>query len=42
MQVPEGESWIVAVATGDRVTAPFWAMELPEALAVTNPIFVRR
>jgi len=40
--VPRDASWIVAIARGERVTAPFWAMSLPEALAITNPIFVRR
>ena len=35
-------SWIVALASGERVTAPFWSMSLPETMAITNPIFVRR
>jgi hypothetical protein len=40
--VPPRDSWIVAVASGDKVTAPFWSMVLPEAMAITNPVFVRR
>jgi len=40
--VPPRDSWIVALASGDKVTAPFWSMSLPEATAITNPIFVRR
>ncbi|MSR62644.1 MAG: hypothetical protein EXS08_09400 [Planctomycetes bacterium] len=36
------DSWVVAVAEGDKVSAPFWAMNVPEALALTNPIDVRR
>jgi hypothetical protein len=36
------QSWVVAIATGDKVTAPFWSMSLPEAMAITNPVFVRR
>jgi hypothetical protein len=42
LALPARDSWIVALAHGDRVTAPFWAMSLPEALAVTNPIYVQR
>ncbi len=41
-RAPRADSWVVALATGDKVTAPFWSMSLPEALAITNPIFVRR
>lgn len=40
--VPPRDSWVVAIASGDKVTAPFWAMSLPEAIAITNPIFVKR
>jgi len=36
------DSWVVAVAEGDKVSAPFWAMSVPEALALTNPIDVKR
>jgi hypothetical protein len=39
--IPRANSWVVAIASGERVTAPFWAMSLPEATAITNPIFVR-
>jgi hypothetical protein len=42
LALPRASSWVVAVATGDKVTAPFWAMSLPEATAITNPIFVTR
>ncbi len=40
--LPRASSWVVAVAHGARVDAPFWALSLPEALAITNPIFVER
>lgn len=39
LTLPRPETWIVALVRGDRVTAPFWAMSLPEAMAITNPIF---
>lgn len=42
LPIPRAESWVVAIATGDKVTAPFWSMSLPETLAITNPIFVTR
>ena len=42
LPLPAGNCWVVAVATGARVTAPFWAMQLPEAIAITNPVFVTR
>lgn len=42
LELPREESWIVAVAEGDKVTAPFWGMSLPAAMALTNPVFVRR
>lgn len=41
LSLPRAESWIVAVAKGDRVQEPFWAMSLPEAMAITNPIYTR-
>lgn len=40
--LPRAHNWVVAVASGDKISAPFWAMSLPETLAITNPIFVRR
>src|SRR5262245_58803965 len=40
--VPPRPSWIVALASGDKVTAPFWEMSMPEAMAITNPVLVRR
>lgn len=42
LPLPRADSWIVALAEGDRVTAPFWNMSLPATLALTNPIFVTR
>lgn len=39
LALPRPESWIVALVRGDKVTAPFWAMSLPEAMAITNPVF---
>lgn len=42
LKLPRESNWIVAVARGDRVDAPFWRMELPETLAITNPVFVTR
>ena len=42
LAIPRASSWVVAVAHGDPVTAPFWSMSLPETLAITNPIFVTR
>jgi hypothetical protein len=38
--LPSHDCWLVAVATGAKVTAPFWAMTQPRAVAVTNPIFL--
>jgi len=42
LALPRPDSWIVAVVRGERVTAPFWAMSLPQAMAITNPVFVQR
>ncbi|MEQ1891449.1 MAG: CehA/McbA family metallohydrolase [Planctomycetota bacterium] len=42
LPLPRADSWIVALAEGDRVTAPFWNMSLPATLALTNPIFASR
>jgi len=42
LELARAGSWIVAVAEGDKVTAPFWGMSLPAALALTNPIDVSR
>jgi hypothetical protein len=40
--LPRADSWIVALAEGDPVTAPYWNMSLPATLALTNPVFVSR
>jgi hypothetical protein len=40
LALPRPASWVVALVRGDKVTAPFWAMSLPEALAITNPVYV--
>ncbi|HEX6884413.1 MAG TPA: CehA/McbA family metallohydrolase, partial [Planctomycetota bacterium] len=42
LALPRPDSWIVAVVRGERVTAPFWAMSLPQAMAITNPVFVQK
>jgi len=42
VKLPPHDGWVVAVATAQRVTAPFWAMSLPRAVAITNPVFVDR
>ncbi len=42
VKLPAHDCWIVAVAAGAKVTAPFWAMSQPRAVALTNPIFVER
>lgn len=42
LPLPRTDNWIVALAEGDPVTAPFWNMSLPATLALTNPIFVTR
>jgi hypothetical protein len=42
LALPRADNWIVALAEGDRVTAPFWELSLPSALALTNPVFVTR
>jgi hypothetical protein len=42
LALPRPDSWIVALVRGERVTAPFWAMSLPQAMAITNPVFVTR
>jgi hypothetical protein len=42
VRLPSGDAWVVALASGDQVTAPFWSMSVPETLAITNPVFVRR
>lgn len=42
LKLPRESNWIVAVARGDRVEAPFWPMEVPETMAITNPVFVAR
>ena len=36
------KSWIVALARGDRVEAPFWPMSAPQSLAITNPVYIQR
>jgi hypothetical protein len=42
VKLPPHDAWLVAVATGGKVTAPFWAMAQPRAVAITNPIFLDR
>ncbi|MBI5435341.1 MAG: CehA/McbA family metallohydrolase, partial [Planctomycetes bacterium] len=42
LKLAPGDSWIVAVARGDKVSAPFWPMSAPETMAITNPVFVKR
>jgi hypothetical protein len=42
LALPRTDNWIVALAEGDRVTAPFWEMSLPAALALTNPVYASR
>jgi hypothetical protein len=42
VELPRAGNWIVAVAHGDRVSAPYWPMSLPAAMAITNPVFVER
>lgn len=42
VRLPDHDSWIVALARAPRVAAPFWEMSLPEALALTNPIWIDR
>lgn len=42
LPLPRADNWILALAEGDRVTAPFWEMSLPAALALTNPVFASR
>jgi hypothetical protein len=42
LTLPRAKNWIVAVASGDKVVAPFWPMSQPESMAITNPVFVER
>ncbi|MSR46302.1 MAG: hypothetical protein EXS13_04450 [Planctomycetes bacterium] len=42
VRLPDHDSWLVAVASGPPIKAPFWAMQLPRALAITNPLFLDR
>ncbi len=42
VRVPDHDSWLVAIASAPKVTAPYWPMSLPRALAITNPIWIDR
>lgn len=42
LALPRDANWIVAVAAGDKVEAPFWPMSQPEAMAITNPVYATR
>ena len=42
LTLPRAANWIVALAEGEPIRAPFWEMSLPNTLALTNPIFVER
>ncbi|MCC6405570.1 MAG: PHP domain-containing protein [Planctomycetes bacterium] len=42
LKLASDANWIVAVARGDKVSAPFWPMSVPETMAITNPVFVTR
>jgi hypothetical protein len=41
-RLPAHDCWLVAVVRGAKVTAPFWAMSQPAAVAITNPIYLDR
>jgi hypothetical protein len=40
--LPGHDSWLVAVASAPALKAPFWNMQLPRALGVTNPVLIDR
>lgn len=40
--LPGHDCWLVALASAPATKAPFWSMQLPRALGVTNPVFLDR
>jgi len=40
--LPGHDAWLVAIASAPPLKAPFWSMQLPRALGVTNPVWLDR